>query len=214
MRWLSGPGPRGPGPGWVQAPPGVELEIRAVWQEDEMPAEVTSAPGYQPFTLGPDSQDWVDGMAEVVDGGNAVYGRPKPVMPKTHRSLASTPPPTPNLPSPIVFTMPAARVQPQPTPRPIVMPDIPGQPSPPIRTLPPRIVMPDIGRDESTHSPTHQGIPEIGNASTSPARQPRNLPDIGGETPKRAPERSHMPEIGEVTPPKQNGPRMPEIGEP
>src|ERR1700688_1856405 len=80
--------------GWAKAPPIVEAEIRAVWQEDELPDEITKAPGFRPFTLGLDSQEWVDSMAEVVDGGNGVYGRPKTVIPTQHRELATPPPPS------------------------------------------------------------------------------------------------------------------------
>jgi hypothetical protein len=179
-----------------------------------MPAEVTSAPGYRPFTLGPDSQEWVDSMAEVVDGGKAVYGRPKPVTPKSHRSLASTPPPAPNIPPQSVFTVPAARVEPRPAPRRIVMPDIPGAPPARVRTLPPRIVMPDIGGDQPAHATPHGSVPEIGTEAAPPVREHATMPDIGGETSGRAAKGTRMPEIGEEGQPLRPSPRMPEIGEP
>src|SRR5947209_14622097 len=92
---------RGDRSGWVKAPPVVEAEIRAVWQEDELPDEITKAPGYHPFTLGIEAQEWVDSMTEVVDGGKGVYGRPAPVAPPQHRQLA-TPPPTGSGPPPVV----------------------------------------------------------------------------------------------------------------
>src|SRR5436309_1730541 len=92
MRRTSGKNER---QGWVKAPSVIGSEIRAVWQEDEMPQEITGSPGYVPFTLGSDSQAWVDSMAEVVDGGDAVFGRPRPAVPPVRRQLATPTPPPP-----------------------------------------------------------------------------------------------------------------------
>jgi len=163
----------------VKAPASVELEIRTVWQEDDMPAEVTADPGYRSFTLGPDAQEWVDSMAEVVDGNNAVYGRPKPVVPTSHRSLASTNLPAPASPVQSVLPLPpAARVQPQPARRRIAMPEIAGGAPVPVRTLPPRTEMPEIGGETPAPQPAYPGMPEIGGDEPPKKPTPR-MPEIG-----------------------------------
>ncbi len=151
--------------GWVKAPRDIELEIRSVWQEDEMPAELKDDPSYLPFTLGLAAQDWVDSMSEIVDGGKAVYGRPKPAAPAQHRSLTTPPPAPPAPPAAPVSSGPQRApsytppVGPAPDPTPgywpspprearVLMPDIDDTrpPSaPPPRTLPKRVLMPDIG---------------------------------------------------------------------
>src|SRR5947209_12783703 len=132
--------------GWVKAPSVVEAEIRAVWQEDELPDEITQAPGHHPFTLGLDAQEWVDSMAEVVDGGNGVYGRPKPVVPVQHRQLATPPPPAPS-PPPVTRppTVPPVSYRASPPPKPrILMPDIDDAPLPPPPE--PRVLMPEVAK--------------------------------------------------------------------
>lgn len=80
--------------GWFKAPRDVELEIQAVWQEDDMPPELKSDPSYVPFTLSANAQTWVDSMqdGQIVDGGNGVYGRPRSLESIHHRSLSSSPP--------------------------------------------------------------------------------------------------------------------------
>src|SRR5437660_591575 len=168
--------------GWVKAPPVVEAEIRAVWQEDELPDEITKAPGFRPFTLGLDSQEWVDSMAEVVDGGNGVYGRPKPVVAPQHRELTTPPPPlapAPRAPSPPRY--PSISYQPAPSPPPK-----------------PRILMPDI--EESSPAPKpHDTMPEIDRKA--PHAKPRPvMPEIDEAPPAPAP-RPVMPEIDETTGP-------------
>jgi hypothetical protein len=187
-------------PGWVQAPPLVELEIRGVWQEDELPDEIAQSPGHRAFTLGSESQDWVDSMEEIVDGGDAVYGRPKTVSPRAHPSLATLPPPASQAsPAPAgpAYVWPSAqdpdqRRAPPAKPR-ILMPDIdagaaPVKPSPPPR--PPRDPMPDIDAGPAAVKPS------------PPTRAPRDLmPDIdGGSAPNsgRSQSGSHaaMPDIG------------------
>jgi hypothetical protein len=191
--------------GWVKAPPAVELEIRSVWQEDEMPDEIKNAPGYRPFTLGLDAQGWVDSMVEIVDGGDAVYGRPRPITPQQHQPLTS-PTPLPPLPAPTPFQpsqpppvpsaprvlvpdiddapLPPAQPPAPPGPR-VLMPDVDVGPPPPARprTLPRRVLMPDVGEDMERPEP----------------KPPRPLmPDVGDdeEGPKPKPPRPLMPDIG------------------
>jgi hypothetical protein len=177
--------------GWVKAPSEVELEIRSVWQEDEMPDEIKNAPGYRPFTLGLDAQAWVDSMAEIADGGDAVYGRPRPVTPQQHPSLTSLAPslplptPTPSQPS-HPTTAPSAPS----TPR-VLMPDIDDAPSPPPAARPPapsapRVLMPDVD----------DGPPPPSRTRTLPPRV--SMPDIGDdeERPEPKPPRPLMPDIG------------------
>lgn len=181
MGWLGGKGPSGR-PGWVTAPREVELEIRTVWQEDELPPEITEAPGYRPFTLGAEAQAWVDSMAEVVDGGDAVYGRPAPLVPPSRRSLATHPAPAP---PPAPAPAPAASFKPVPARPPVLMPDIEGgpprTPAPlPVRTLPKRIVMPDIGAAvEPRPAPSHPAMPEIGGEEDDRKEPPPVMPEIG-----------------------------------
>jgi hypothetical protein len=74
---------------WVRAPKPIEADIRAVWQEDELPDEMKHAPGHRPFTLGLEAQAWVDSMEEIRDARDAIYARPKDVSPKQHRVLTS-----------------------------------------------------------------------------------------------------------------------------
>lgn len=218
--------------GWVKAPPVVEAEIRAVWQEDELPDEITQAPGFRPFTLGLDSQEWVDSMAEVVDGGNGVYGRPKPVLAPQHRALTTPapPPPTPTPRTPAPSRFPPASYQPpppSPPPKPrILMPDIDeASPPPAPRHTIPEIdhqpptkshpVMPDI--DEASPAPTPRPVmPEI-DAATRPSKPHAAMPDIEDSAPSRTrtlPKRVVIPEIGEEQQeaPNQHPPTMPEIG--
>lgn len=181
--------------GWVQAPSTVELEIRTVWQEDEMPEELTGSPGYLPFTLGAEAQAWVDSMAEVVDGGKAVYGRPKPVAPPVHRALGTPAPTPPPAPRPLETAPPAPRLgslRATPPPRPPQpMPEIAGSdPVPPPqlaprpRTLPKRVVMPEIGK-EPADEPV---VPEI-----AAEQHPPLMPEIGEEPSHPRP--PLMPEI-------------------
>ncbi len=191
-----------------------------------MPDEIRSSPGYHPFTLSSDSQDWVDSMAEVVDGGDAVYGRPKPAAPTQHRSLATS---LPSLPPSAVLppasSWPGSASSPHPsTPTPrsprVVMPDIDSSPDrtnppPPAR---PHVLMPDIESAgsqstgsgpplESHPSPaTHHPMPDIGGDSPAPVRArtlPRRVlvPEIGAESSAPAPPRDAaaapgMPDIG------------------
>lgn len=218
MGWLGGKGHAG----WVKAPPMVEQEIRAVWQEDEMPDEIRQAPGYHAFTLGTDSQDWVDSMAEVVDGSGAVFGRPKPVILPQHRSLttslpsqppsASPPPSRPSTPCrsgaslpDLMATQGGAQGHPgleAPTTHTshILMPDIeesPGHAAPPGSAATPHVLMPDIeGAGASTRDTrAHDG-------SGAPAVSPASMPDIGASAgslarPRTLPRRILVPEIGE-----------------
>ncbi|HEX6508146.1 MAG TPA: hypothetical protein VF221_10985 [Chloroflexota bacterium] len=232
MRWL---GPKSERPGWEKAPPIVETEIRTVWQEDELPDEITKAPGFRPFTLGLEAQEWVDSMSEVVDGGNGVYGRPKPVVPAQHRQLTTpaypdysppvaTPPTYPPVASPPV---PPEKSRPSPPPKPrILMPDIDEEQSP---TPTPRTQMPDID-EPSPPPPPRVLMPEVDDTSSAP--QPRVLmPDVGDQPPSQprvqmqnideasAHEQPHvlMPEVDSSAPPRPRTlPRrisMPEIGE-
>jgi len=161
MRWLGGKEER---PGWVKAPSGVELEIRTVWQEDEMPEEVKAGPGYQPFTLGSDAQAWVDSMIEIADGGSAVYGRPKSVAATVRRQLTTLPPSLPPAPRPRMPAAPAGQASPGSrirAPR-LLMPEIDEAPRPsPVRTLPRRVLMPDIGEEEPP-KPKPPLMPDIG----------------------------------------------------
>src|SRR5438270_13168329 len=82
--------------GWVAAPELIAQEIRLLWQEEEMPEELKSSPGYSSFTLSPEAQAWVDGMLEVTDHqdkrGAIVIGRPKPVVPTEHRIIPAQAP--------------------------------------------------------------------------------------------------------------------------
>jgi hypothetical protein len=183
----------------VQAPSGVEIEIRTVWQEDELPDEVTKAPGFVPFTLGPETQAWVDSMQEVVDGGTAVYGRPRQAAPTAHRPLTPTPLPSappaqgptpgPSAPPPIARSAPASH-----EPPPIQMPDIPDGP-PRVRTLPQRVMMPEIGEAEPEPQEEHRVMPEVGDDEAVRSPPHPGMPEIGGEEdpPRR---KSHMPDIG------------------
>jgi hypothetical protein len=200
-------------PGWVKAPSMVEVEIRAVWQEDELPEEITQAPGHHPFTLGLDAQEWVDSMAEVVDGGNGVYGRPKPVIPVQRRQLATPPPPAatrPPVASPPSF--PPANYRPPPPAKPrILMPDIDEASPPPAPA--PHVQMPDIETAAPPPKPKRY-MPEIDESPPSPS--PHGLmPEIDGPpTPlhRTLPRRILMPEVGEEQQPPQQPPTMPEIG--
>jgi hypothetical protein len=193
-----GPTSRGSGrAGWVQAPPAVEAEIRLVWQEDEMPEELTSSPGYVPFTLGPDAQAWVDGMAEVVDGGKKVYGRPKPAEPPRRRAF--------NPPGPEIATPPVDRV----APRVESPPDAAEPPSRPLETPRPhrRAVMPEIaGPDAAAPEPPHPPqrtlprrvlMPEIGGSAEGPERNATPMPEIGESAGAAEGKKTVMPEIGE-----------------
>src|SRR5947209_3978114 len=85
--------------GWVPAPGDVQAEIFLVWQEDELPDELTKAPGYVPFTLSPGAEQWVRGMAEIkeIDGPKEklVIGRPRPAIQTQHRPLIPEPAPSP-----------------------------------------------------------------------------------------------------------------------
>lgn len=199
-----------------------------------MPDEIRNAPGYTPFTLGPDAQAWVDSMAEIADGGDAVYGRPKPVVAPHHRSLATAPPPAPpptyasspppsyppdqSWPPPVILTIPPL----QPTWPPAQrrhpgMPDI-EEAAPPPRTLPRRVMMPDIGDGESSASsdaqradrapaaPPHRAMPDI-DGESAPATPV--IPDIGDEP---APRRRSMPDIAEEEDTPSPRHRMPDIG--
>ena len=202
--------------GWIKAPPAVEGEIRTVWLEDEMPEELKDSPGYVPFVLGPEAQAWVDGMSEVVDGGKAVFGRPRPQTAITHRSLASQPPlqslqPPQSSPPQSVPRVPPPLQTPRPV-RPAEMPEIGGPPaSRPVetgraRTLPKRVLLPEIGENAASSA-----MPEIGGKSAAPPptetvgnSTPASLPEIG-ESRSRPP----LPEVGRKDP----SPPLPEIGE-
>lgn len=185
--------------GWVVAPAEVELEIRGVWQEDEMPDEIKQTPGYSPFTLGTEAQAWVDSMVDITDGGDAVFGRPRPAAPPTpHRSLTAQPPPVAVPPSsPAPTASPASQTLRRPPPAPpypqlpppspprVLMPDIDDVPPPPASSSTPRPVMPDI---DSASPPARQRtlprrvlMPEIdGDDEQSKPKPPRPLmPDIG-----------------------------------
>ena len=237
--------------GWVKAPRDIELEIRSVWQEDEMPAEVKNDPNYLPFTLGLAAQEWVDSMTEIVDGGQAVYGRPRPAAPAQHRSLA-TPVPTPSLPaSPPQAPRNAANVQPAyvsvpetltsmwpapPREARVLMPDIDDtqkRPTSPPRTLPKRVVMPDIGDPADVPAKT-ASMPDISSGERSTSDQTSSsdgssqaraagahkgagaMPEIGSSEDRSirgsgAP----MPEIEEraVIETQPRRPSMPDVGE-
>lgn len=208
MRWQ---GSREDRPGWAKAPPVVEAEIRAVWQEDELPDEITKAPGFRPFTLGLDAQEWVDSMAEIVDGGKAVYGRPQPVLPIQHRQLGTSPPAFSQSPVVRPSTVPPPRYSPAPPPKPrVLMPDIDGAPPTPQQ----RPQMPDIaGSPPSSQPRVH--LPDISESPSSPQRRVQ-MPDIDGTPtprPRTLPKRVLMPDIGEEQQPaKPKPPIMPEIG--
>ncbi len=185
--------------GWVVAPPEVELEIRGVWQEDEMPDEIKQTPGYSPFTLGAEAQAWVDSMADITDGGDAVFGRPRPAAPPTlHHSLTAQLPPVAVPPSPAATSSPASQTVRRPPPAP------PSPHSPP--PSPPRVLMPDINDvpppPASSSTPPRPVMPDIDSASP-PARKrtlPHRvlMPEIDGddEQPKPKPPRPVMPDIG------------------
>jgi hypothetical protein len=215
--------------GWVKAPPIVESEIRAVWQEDEMPQEVTSSPGYLPFTLGQDSQAWVDSMSEVVDGGNAVYGRPRPVAPPVRRQLAIPPPPSPAPPSQrssrpgqVAHQPPPSPVKRKPPPMPEVGDEAAGAQTRQ-RTLPKRVLMPEIGEQPSSRTtPPNAGggsartstpprMPDIDQGPAHPSHG-ASMPDIG-DAPPQPPAPPAMPDIGEDSSERSHRPRMPDIGE-
>ncbi len=209
MRWLGGKEER---PGWVKAPSEIELEIRTVWQEDEMPEEIKADPGYQPFTLGSDAQAWVDSMIEIADGGSAVYGRPKSVATPARRQLSTPPPslpaatrpraPAPTVPQPLA----GSRIH---APR-LLMPEIDEAPRPsPVRTLPRRVLMPDIGSDNSPH-PKPPIMPDIAEDEL-PQPKPRLMPDIAEEELPH-PKPPVMPEIAEEEVPQPKPPLMPDIG--
>jgi hypothetical protein len=213
--------------GWIKAPPVVEVDIRGVWQEDEMPEEITGAPGYRPFTLSLEAQEWVDSMEEIVDGGDAVYGRPKPAQAVVHPSLSTpssapapaaarvvpssppTPAPAPHVPRPLMPEIesapPPRAVPPRPT-----MPDIDA--APPSRSPPKPRTMPDIGDEQPRPPSTHVLMPDI---DATPARTPPHggiaMPDIGTDRPARTlPRRVLMPDItGEEEPHRET---MPDIG--
>lgn len=171
-----------------------------------MPEELTSSPGYVPFTLGPEAQEWVDAMAEVVDGGKAVYGRPKPVGPVQHRSLATSPPTPPP-------TMPTSK--PPPTtgrgtaPRTDAARLATTPPRQPLETSQPihRVIMPDIGGPEANPPrssppplrtvPRRVLMPEIAESAETPEEQKPLMPAIGENDETLGQERSLMPEIGE-----------------
>jgi hypothetical protein len=216
-------------PGWVQAPPLIELEIRGVWQEDELPDEITQSPAHHAFTLGSESQDWVDSMEEIVDGGDAVYGRSKTVSPRAHPLLATPPPPAPQA-SPAragpTYVWPSAqgpdqRRAPPARPR-VLMPDIdagaaPVKPPPAPRA--PRDLMPDIDTGPAAVNPSpptrapRDLMPDIdAGAAPNPARSssgPRTaMPDIGGESApvpraRTLPRRVLVPDIGGEEKPSQ-----------
>lgn len=236
MGWLGGKGR----PGWVKAPPTIELEIRGVWQEDELPDEIKLAPGHATFTLGTESQEWVDSMEEIVDGGDAVYGRPKPASSPTHKSLTTPPPPQP-LPPPAAptYSLPyhpqSNRTTIWPDRPRVQMPDIYGSSAPP--SMPPshprapRDLMPDIEAappplPAGPSSTPHAGMPDIGDASPSPARVrtlPRRIlvPEIGvdvarADSNQAGCQKPAMPDIGgddEDTSETKRGRRsMPDIG--
>lgn len=191
-----------------------------------MPDELKQSPGYRPFTLGVDAQAWVDSMAEIVDGGGGVYGRPRPVAPTQHRSLTAPSPPSP----PTQRDWPPFSATPPPSPPPrstapsvprISMPDIDAAlpPAAP-RTLPRRVTMPNIGEDEGNPAPRPRQprMPEIDSEETPSASHPRqvSMPDIDGDNGKRPSpreQRASMPEIddeSECLPPSR--PLMPDIG--
>jgi hypothetical protein len=240
MGWLRGKD--GAPQGWVKAPPDVELEIRGVWQEDAMPAELKDDPGYVPFMLSGEAQDWVDSMedGQIMDGGTAVYGHPKPAVTR-HRSLAtpsaaslapaSVPvpvraaqlpqsPPTPSAPR---ILMPdidgTAGSGPVPAPAPprrySEMPDIGDSPPKPAKTSP--APMPDVGESKPTRLrtlPQRVLMPDIDEEPTVTA-QPHHqtMPDVGQPAPRTQPPRpSPMPDIADDEPQRPAGPIMPDIG--
>jgi hypothetical protein len=215
--------------GWVEAPPTVAAEIRTVWQEDELPEELTSSSGYVPFTLGVEAQAWVDSMENVVDGGTAVYGRPRAIAPPVRRSLATpsapaTPPrsaaPVPRDSSTRDSRRAVAPLRPIPPRRaPAPMPGIGGgEPQKSRSATPPG--MPDIGSGEpqSAHPGSRAGMPEIGSAERNKPRSvtPMGMPDIGSGDPATSGSTasSAMPDIGGARP--RTLPRrvvMPDIGQ-
>lgn len=161
-------GPRVPS-GWVPAPDSVKEEILLVWQEDEMPEELKNAPGYVPFTLSPDAEGWLSGMAEIKElqdaGQTVIIGRPRPAAPRERRSL---------IPAPAAAPAPSADAPTGPLPVPSPAPDLSAKEW--VRRQAPRNVPVIADRDVAEPPPPAE-----------PAREgARSLPDIGGEAPTTA----------------------------
>ena len=205
--------------GWVAAPGTVQAEVFLVWQEDELPDELKNAPGYVPFTLSPESEAWVRGMAEIkeIDGDKEkiVIGRPRPAAAVQHRSLIqpSTPP---------VEYRPAPPSATAPYSTPAWDSGIAAKEW--IRRQAPREAPAVAVRTHTASEPDREdaprqaarSLPSIGGTSRSestppekPANRARALPDIGpaGETKPAAP--------AEDRPPQREAPRrVPDIGAP
>ncbi len=174
---------------WVKAPPLVELEIRGVWLEDEMPDEIKNAPDRVPFTLSPESQEWVDSMLEVKDAGKYILGLPRPAAPVQHRPLGTQP--APPAPPPAADT----------TWAPFHAPSVP----PPTTTYPPRLPVPDIeAAPKPSPVPERSRMPDIADNRSPVAPKPSvdqehpeqtRMPEIENDTPRR----SAMPDIEVVT---------------
>jgi hypothetical protein len=62
---------------WVTAPSVIETEIRMLWQEQELEDTLKDLPGYLPFHVSPDTQEWIDSMQEVRETDGRVVGLPK-----------------------------------------------------------------------------------------------------------------------------------------
>jgi hypothetical protein len=230
--------------GWVAAPGAVRQEIFLVWQEDELPDELKNAPGYVPFTLSPESETWVRGMAEIkeIDGDKEkiVIGRPRPAASVQHRPLIQEP----------VAPAPAPSWTANAAPAPVPAWDSGIAAKEWIRRQAPRDAPAIAVRTQTAAStdqdrdrvdrPAARSLPSIGGTARSeptpavrPPNQARAFPDIdsssGGESPPAArPENRAraLPDIGsssgEEPPPaagetqshREKPRRIPDIGPP
>jgi hypothetical protein len=74
------------------------------------------------------------------------------------------------------------------------MPDIPDGP-PRVRTLPQRVMMPEIGESEPGPPVEHRFMPEVGDDEASRSLSRPGMPEIGeDDVPLRRD--AHMPDIG------------------
>lgn len=208
---------------WVKAPPLIELEIRGVWLEDEMPDEIKNAPGRVPFTLSAESQEWVDSMLEVKDAGKYIVGLPRPAAPVHHRPLGAqpTPPPSPLPAAGVTWTgFRTPDVPPPATTNPSRPPisDIEAAPMPPVAK---RSRMPDIADDRPRETPQPNPVqqrprqtrmPEI-ETEAAPRSRMSEIEDVTEGKPKHGsdkPKHAEIPDIGDDHPRRR---AMPDIGE-
>jgi hypothetical protein len=192
--------PHGPLPprGWVAAPEIVAQEIRLLWQEEEMPEELKSSPGYATFTLSPEAQAWVDGMLEVTDHqdkrGSLVIGRPKPVIPAEHRIVAPKPPAWSDRP----VDIPAAETwRESPAPPPAAKPVPPPEPKEilprPMPQIDPGVAVPLEPSPAASTQEVHR-MPEVNSGAiaapvdggSNQATPVQPIPQIGGGRAARA----------------------------